>query len=447
MTTATSAMVSFTVTSNAAPAWFVSATEKQWVAISSNTLNDVAGPSPTTGGSFALLTRAWTGGCVDQSRGELLFPANGGHMDYAGNQVFACSVKSESPQWYRLTDASPESAVSPPVNGPANSTANTIAGQGHNPSGYTAMYSDGRMRALHHANGAAFANNKIWFHTQSSPSGIGNSTSHAWSYNRVYTGIPTAPGAAALAWANNPGPWAWLGTSSGGETGSSSIGDDLGPFAPSALDPVTGLIWTAHTPNAARVWASLNTSNGSIVRCNSVNVSADSTSQGWACVVYDPAWDGINESSCRWRYWVANDYAHNALVILNLKAADPYAAAAWTYYVPTSSTVHSAGNVGAVYHAPSKSILLGNPSSLGGNILKVRVPTNGDGTYAGGTWQVSTITLGGSNPATGLGGDNQGAYSKFNIINDMGNGQAALVVCMETNQAVYACKLPTTEIS
>jgi hypothetical protein len=56
-----------------------------------------------------------------------------------------------------------------------------------------------------------------------------------------------------------------------------------------------------------------------------------------------------------------------------------------------------------------------------------------DGRYdAAATWQVST----------GLGSDQNGAWSKFNIISDMGNGQSALVVCMEVDQPTYVYKLP-----
>ena len=38
------------------------------------------------------------------------------------------------------------------------------------------------------------------------------------------------------------------------------------------------------------------------------------------------------------------------------------------------------------------------------------------------------------------------ANSKFNIIQDMGNGQAALVVCMDTGGPTYVYKLPANGV-
>ena len=56
-----------------------------------NTLSDVS-PSPVPPGSRHAIVTAWTGGCVDQDRGELILAANGGHTDYAGNEVYACQL-------------------------------------------------------------------------------------------------------------------------------------------------------------------------------------------------------------------------------------------------------------------------------------------------------------------------------------------------------------------
>jgi hypothetical protein len=62
---------------------------------------------------------------------------------------------------------------------------------------------------------------------------------------------------------------------------------------------------------------------------------------------------------------------------------------------------------------------------------------------------VSTVVAGSgsANPSTGVptgGGNASGQYtwSKFNIVEDMGNGQSGLVVCMDTSQPVYVYKLP-----
>lgn len=433
-----------------APSWFVDLPERQWYACAQGAgerLVDVFhGAALGFGGSFSGMPKAWTGGCVDQGRGELIFAANGGHADYAGNEVYACSIRSERPRWYRLTDPSPASVVSPVPcrEGSATaSTSNLPDGQGFDPSGYAAMFLDGRMRAVHGWNSCIFANDKIWYAHQSSPSGNGYSTPHAWAFNRTFTGIPTSPGGRALAWTKDAGPWAWLGTSDTGAKEAQSRGEQFGVAPPSALDPVTGKIWTAHATTATRVWSSLDTRSGVIKRSDVVNGYANNTGQDgrWAVVVVDPS------GQDRWRIWVAPAPDAKGLVALNLKASNPYAAAAWTVYPVSDLAAISAAGLGAVYHKASKSIILGNPLSLkGGQLLKLRVPTNADGTFnVGGRWEVSSLapaTSSSADPTAGTSTSNNGAWSKFNLIEDMGNGQSALVVCMEVDQPTYVYKLP-----
>jgi hypothetical protein len=444
----------FTVQSSGAPSWFTSQAAKTWTAVASSATLQAAssGQSALSGATFPTMATAWTGGCVDQVRGDLIFAANGGHDDYRGNEVYACRIKAASPAWYRLNDHTPNSSMV--LTG--SSTANTTAGQGWDPSNYAAMWTDGRMRAVHGWCSQTYANGRVWFPSQSSPTGAGNSTGHAWSFDRAYSGLPSAPGGSPLAWANNAGPWEWLGAAATGNRSTTTTGAPMGIPA-FALDPVTGLIWTA-CGNADAAWmvrfGSLNTATEAI-QYTSYGPGWDTPDGRWACVVYDPAWDGVAgdpNNTCRWRYWVGISPNSNGIIVLNLKAANPYATSAWVGVVSTSNTsALSAVGLGAVYHAPSRSILLGDPSQLGSSILKLRVPTNGDGTFAGGTWQVSTITAagGGANPGTGFGDGGTGwrAYSKFNIINDMGNGQSALVCCGGVTLPTYVYKLPTTEIS
>lgn len=432
-----------------APAWFTSLVEKRWTAIPGiNTLNAVSsGASLGFGGTFTDMTWAWTGGCVDQTRGELLFVANGGHANWAGNDVYACSIRSASPQWYRLTDPSPSSVITPvPCQSGSStvSTSNLPAGQGHDPVGYAAMYLDGRMRAVHGWHTVQFANGKAWYPTQASPAGVGNSTSHAWSFNRNFAGIPTAPGGSALAWANNAGPWTWLGCSDGSGTGSTQRGTSFGTAPPAALDPVSGKIWMAHALQAMRVWMSLDTATGTIQRSNVVNIYANNTGQDgrWAAVVTDPT------GQDRYRLWVAPAPDAGGLLVLNLKAADPYATAAWSVKTVSNLAALTTAGLGAVYHAPSRSILLGDPRSLtAGQIVKLQVPVNGDGTFnSSGVWAVSTITPALGSAAISVNGGNAGTWSKFNMIADMGNGQSCLVVCVETGSPTYAYKLPMGEL-
>jgi hypothetical protein len=445
--------ITFNVEATGAPSWFSAQSVKTWTAVASGATLQAAfsGQSVLSGATFPTMAQAWTGGCVDQVRGDLIYPALGGHDDYRGNEVYACRIRAETPAWYRLNDHTPSSSMVTT----GTSTASTPGAQGWDPGGFAAMWADGRMRAVHGWESACYANGRVWYPSQSSPTGSGNSTGHAWSFDRGFAGLPSGPGGTPLAWANNAGPWEWLGTASAGNK-TTSVQDDVGVGPSYALDPVTGLIWTA-VGNANASWmvryGSLNTQTEAIQFTN-YNSGWDTPEFRWSCVVYDPAWDGVAgdpNNTCRWRYWVGIAPNSNGLIVLNLKAANPYATSAWVGVVATSNTsALSAAGLGAVYHKPSRSILLGDPASMGSSIYKLRVPTNGDGTYAGGVWQVSTITAaGGANPGTGFGDGGTGwrAYSKFNIINDMGNGQSALVCCGGVTLPTYVYKLPTTEIT
>jgi hypothetical protein len=66
-------------------------------------------PNPPSMGTPTSIMSAWTGGVWDPVREALILPANGGHGDYGGNEVYAFFLSSLS--WQRLTDPSP---VHPP---------------------------------------------------------------------------------------------------------------------------------------------------------------------------------------------------------------------------------------------------------------------------------------------------------------------------------------------
>jgi hypothetical protein len=204
------------------------------------------------------------------------------------------------------------------------------------------------------------------------------------------------------------------------------------------------LIWYSREDYGQNLWASLDTSTKAI---RSGTGSANPTSSSWAAVVTDPS------GQDRWRFFVINCRSDSSLAILNLKASNPYASSAWSRVSVSDSAALRVG-LGAVYHKASRSILLYDASDMrDGGFFKLQVPTNSDGTYAGGHWQVSKVmpAAGSANPSTGVpssGGSAGGQYtwSKFNIIEDMGNGQAALVVCMDTTLPVYVFKLPASGV-
>jgi hypothetical protein len=435
----------------AAPSWFVSMPDRTWTAVAGATgarLVDVYhGASLGFGNTFPTMTKAWTGGCVDQDRGELIFAANGGHGDYAGNEVYACSVRSENPRWYRLTDPTPAALVKALTSDSSSvSTSNLPSGQGFSPGAYAAMFGDGRMRPVHGYHSCLFANGRVWYPYQAAPTGIGYSTSHVWSFDRNASGVPTAPNSPSLPWANDPGPWKWLGATDSGSRDSSTQGINYGTAPPAALDPVTGLIWIAHANQATRVWSSIDTRSEAVRRSDVVNGYAPNSTQDtrWAAVVTDPS------GQDRWRMWVAPAPGANGLIVLNLKAGNPYAADAWAIRPVSDLGAISTSGRGAVYDGRSRAVLIGDPVSLpGGRLLKLSVPVRSDGTYdASATWPVSTIApaAGSLDPSSGVVTGNNGAWSKFNLIQDMGNGQSALVVCMEVDKPTFVYKLPSAGV-
>jgi hypothetical protein len=75
----------------------------EWFEIPATNVRAVA-PSPLPEGDFRTLITAWNGGAYDTSRDRLIV-WGGGHADYAGNEVYAFSMKTF--QWMRLTDPSP----------------------------------------------------------------------------------------------------------------------------------------------------------------------------------------------------------------------------------------------------------------------------------------------------------------------------------------------------
>ncbi len=97
-----------------APAWFLEQRHERWTTPVSNWLgaSDVKDPLATTApnsgttGHAAIIT-AWTGMGADQTRKMIWMAGNGGHADYAGNEVYSCDLNVDSPAWIRRRNASP----------------------------------------------------------------------------------------------------------------------------------------------------------------------------------------------------------------------------------------------------------------------------------------------------------------------------------------------------
>lgn len=393
----------------AAPAWFTGLAEKTWTKIATGTgqrLVDVS-PSPSLtidGRTLDSLITSWTGGCVDQNRGEFVMAANGGHAAYAGNECYVCKVRTDTPRWYRLNDPTPAASVlfDPPTSG-------------------VAQNADGRMRTVHNWHRMCFANGKVWHPSQDAYYSPTNSVQGVWSFDRDSFGDD--PRAWPVAWANNPGPWRSYGVVS-------SSGAFLG--GPSAFDRVSGLIWSfgEQNPNTYPYW-SVDTRTGA---SRVYTGSAPFTHFGsqWAVVAHDL------------RILMVSDYASTNIWVLNLDSP-----ASGLVPRPSAGGQSNIYGFGGVYHKPSKAVLTYDPmKSSGGVIRKLQIPTTSSGAYdPNGTfvWSSVAAASGSTTPATER-SDYQGTYSKFNIIEDMGNGQSCLVLVTGVASYTYAYRLPVAGV-
>ena len=131
------------------PAWRLAMTPNTWAAIGTTLASidseDNAGinnsyPSNAiwhaTVGQAAIIN-AWCGGCYDSANDVLWLPLGGGHNDYAGNEPYKIDISAESPAWEM-------------VRNPSGAIGNLITlDDGQETTG---IYSDGRPRAIHSYN-------------------------------------------------------------------------------------------------------------------------------------------------------------------------------------------------------------------------------------------------------------------------------------------------------
>jgi hypothetical protein len=79
---------------------------------------------------------------------------------------------------------------------------------------------------------------------------------------------------------------------------------------------------------------------------------------------------------------------------------------------------------------------------LGRDLRRLEIPTRPDGSFdPKGAFRYSTVPGAGDVATTAT--NYRGTYGKFNIVEDMGDGQSALVLATDTNGPVLVYKLPT----
>lgn len=379
-----------------APSWFVNMPDKTWTMIAAgSSRSDLSGwqrgsrvadvfPSSSIGGNGPrYVCEAWNGACVAQDRGELILAANGGHGNYAGNEVYACDIRGATPRWTRLTNPS-------------------VASGGSESNG---DYGDGRMRSVHGWHRCTWGAGKVWYAGMDGMYVSGMWSTRCWSFDRNALGDGPFPVANA--------PWRNLGL---GLPQSSGVNGEAGC---ASYDRVGNRVWSS-------VGAYANSAGQSFY---SINCATNAISQhDFALQGGRPRWCALAHDL---RVWVLGCPYEGKLELVDL--ANPVRT---INSVPTGSPSGLEDGVGAVYHQRSRAIFCWD--GYGGNIRKLSIPSNPlTGTY---TW--SQVTPASGNPVSPSAPSDTGTYSKFNLIEDMGNGQSALVVINKTDEPVYVFKLP-----
>jgi hypothetical protein len=98
------------------PAWVASAGVFEWKAVPGSRLGETEAWTGYKGAAGTIGKRgifAYSGGVV-RTRTSELFIAGGGHLDYAGNEIFSISLGEDAPAWTRRIDPSPSTPSNTP---------------------------------------------------------------------------------------------------------------------------------------------------------------------------------------------------------------------------------------------------------------------------------------------------------------------------------------------
>ena len=431
-----------------APAWFLDMPERTWQVVAAGAvrtdlspnrrgqrLNDVK-VDPVSGASVGMTgsgwspTIAWTGAAVDQRRRELILAANGGHGDGMDNGVYICQLGADVPRWHRAVDPTPDAYLVSQY-----WKYNQVA-----------VYKDGRPVSVHGWHKEVFGNGRVWYVGQDSTAGPSSFTGGIVSWNRDFAG-------------EDPSAWPIRHTTAnlgGWQTHGVILPNQEGPpdgsCGPSCYDPVGNKIWGfSETIETPRYW-SVDAATGAVTRYStSMGGGRFNAGAAWAACAHDANGAGkpgvviVNAL-----YTVADrekGTARQCVYVLDLqnpgrglveKVTTP--TLAWGGQLSDGDpSIVFQPRYGAVYHAPSRAILVYDPSmGLGNNIRKLNIPADPIGGQY--TWETVTPASGGVDvkyPSQW-----RGAYSKFNLIEDMGNGQGALVLVTDTFGPVYVYRLP-----
>lgn len=427
-----------------AAAWFLSQADNSWTTVAAPSNQQIGAVQQTPygiqgtgpGGSTAFSQSgiaSFTGMYVDQRRAEYGCAANGGHGDGDDNSAFGLYLRDPNPTWRRLSDRTPDSQMTTSdLEVPLDSR----------------KFLDGRPRAMH-STPQQWGDGRVWFPAMSSTtSGEGGSADAVLSFDRDTLGAARTPLAYTTA---NIGPWTFWGPTNqnpnwfgfGGScfdrighqliavsNGSGSFGiawqlvPTIGPNAGVSTAFLDGghfimpyWVVCAHDLRIVVVfngvdntvyWLDLNPANTATYNKWSGPVATSGTA-------YNPTPGGINPSSGR------------------------------LYYSESIAGCNGSGN----YIPKNRCIAVIDPIAINGQVFKLAIPTKLDSHSCvifdpAGTWVWSSLPGTAGTPPTGasaFGGGNT-LPSRGKLVEDMGNGQSALVFLGNYNTPTYVYKIP-----
>jgi hypothetical protein len=365
-------------TSGAAPSWFTAMGDKTWSTVAGNSGQRITDVSPEAAGlpippgstGLSIVTGPYCGGAVNGT--ELILAANGGHVDYSGNEVYSLELKTSTPAWQRLTN-------------PSNPVQ----------TGTGATYSDGQLRSTHTWGRPAAGNGKFLMAMIEATYDSGYPINNGFIFNRAtktWTNLGTAV----------PG-FSPDGQQQGGVSAYDSVSKKFYNVVGYDYGTTDGLGWTIDSNTNAKTILPLTAKNRYF------------------------RWNGIAHDL---RLWLIGAPAQNVMYIVDISNPNAdYVQINFTGSMPTDGA-------GCVYHQPSRAFLFWHGD--GANIVKLSIPTN----PVSGTWAFSTVAPAGSNSVVPPSVSGSQPYGRFNIVQDMGNGQSCIVLATTISGGTHVYKLP-----
>jgi len=407
---------------NAIPTWYSAMTDKTWTRLLTHAqflATAPTNPSVLSDSGVGIVVGAFNGAVVDQKRGAMLLAANGGHHDYAGNEVYECLLRANTPKWTRLTDRSPDNQIN------TSALQNNIYAK--------VSYADGMPPGMHTWNTPVFCEglDKLAYpYTTDFSSGNSGQSPGGWFFDRgrcgdTYSAFPIPYATVASNAGIGAGYWQYMGLTL---SSAGSMPSDY-EACPGCWDPLNQeAMGFQKVPQSAPIagesaWGIGKT--GTITRYN-VQPAAGNPVINWVACTYN-TWPPLA---------VGNDVSSGDIYIWDLSKK---ATTRFVRKVPSGSNPASGAGWYGMWDAKSYAFLFYNQINGGTTVgkLKMNDPTN----PVNSTWTYSTVAAAGGGqtpPAAGA-----QSYSKCQIV-DMGSGRRALVSI--NDQGVWAYKIPAAGV-